>query len=174
MQLIKYIIMFLPTILVLSLFILGLITKYKDIKDFILFIPFSIVITAFFNAFLFLALTETNSEVVSHENIKYNLISTKFSNTIDGNFFLGTGTIDNEEYMYYIIRDEDEIQRKKTQNYKIYITDGKPYVLIERNVVKESTTNWLYNTNDIEEKVVEGVCTFYIPENSIVQNININ
>ena len=36
--------------------------------------------------------------------------------------------------------------------------------------------NWLYSINDIEEETVENdsECIFYVPEDSIVQNININ
>lgn len=177
MQIIKYIIIFLPIIVSLVLVIAGLMmVGYKETKDIISIIPLSLVVTIFYNIFLFLVFFDTNTEVISQTAIEYNLVSTKFSNTTEGSFFLGTGVLDNEEYVYYVIRDGDELKREKTQNYKIYITDKEPHVEIERKTIKESSTHWLYNINDVEEKIVdeEDQCVFYIPENSIVQNININ
>lgn len=177
MQTIKYIIIFLPIIVSLVLVLVGLITVgYEETKDVVSIVPLSLVVTIFYNIFLFLILFNTSTEVISQTTVEYNLVSTKFSNTTEGGFFLGTGVLDNEEYVYYVIRDGYELKREKTQKYKIYITDKEPYVEIERKIIKESSTHWLYNINDVEEKIVdeEGQCVFYIPENSIVQNININ
>lgn len=177
MQLIKYIIIFLPIILFLISLIIGLLTVgYKESKDFISVAPFILILTLFYNLFMFIVLLRPTTEVVSQTTVEYKLVSTKFSNTIDGSFFLGAGVVDNEEYMCYVIRDNNELRRENTQNYKIYITDKEPYVEVERKVIKESITNWLYNINDIEEKVIEdeSQCVFYIPEDSILQNINID
>lgn len=177
MQIIKYIIIFLPIIISLVLVMAGLMmVGYKETKDIISIIPLSLVVTIFYNMFLFIVFFNTNIEIVSQTTIKYNLVSTRFNNVVDGSFFLGTGSIDNEEYMYYVVREGDELKREKTQDYKIYITDKEPYVEIERKIIKESSTHWLYNINDVEEKIIEneGQCIFYVPENSIVQNININ
>lgn len=177
MQIIKYIIIFLPIIISLVLVMAGLMmVGYKETKDIISIIPLSLVVTIFYNMFLFIVFFNTNIEIVSQTTIKYNLVSTRFNNVVDGSFFLGTGSIDNEEYMYYVVREGDELKREKTQDYKIYITDKEPYVEIERKIIKKSSTHWLYNINDVEENIIEneGQCIFYVPENSIVQNININ
>lgn len=175
MQLLKYMIIILPMIAFLVLFIWNLKAKVFKIVEFIFLIPLFIVVTILFNVMLFITFVKDNTEVISQTKAEYSLVSTKFGSATDGSFFLGTGTINNEEYMYYVIRDGDEIKRNKTQNYKIYITNEDPYVVMDKKTIKESWTNWFYKAEfweDVYEE--EGTCVFYVPEDSIVQSININ
>lgn len=175
MQIIKYIIIFLPIILYLGVFILSLTSKDKElIKDGLILIPCMALVNLLYAGLLFVIFTRIDTEVILQNKIEFNLVATKFGNIADGNFFLGTGSIDNEEYMYYVIREGNEIKREKTQDYKIYVVNEVPKVIVEKKVVRRTFKNWLYSINDIEEEVVNGECVFYVPENSIVQNININ
>lgn len=174
MQFIKYIIIFLPIILVLLVCILDLLSGDRDFKEYAAVISGVVILTIFYNLLLFCVFFRINSEDINQPDLKYNLVSTKFSNNIEGNFFLGTGNIKNEEYIYYTVKEGNEIKRNKTKDYKIFITDEDPCVVVESKTTITTVKNWLYNINSVTEELVEIKSTFYVPENSIVQNININ
>ena len=175
MLLIKLIIIFLPTMVALGWVIYDVLyDNLLEITERIFSIFLGVVINCLYIFLLLLVFARCVSEVVSQNNVRYNLVSTKFNNAIEGKFYLGRGNVDTTEYMYYTVRIGDEIQRKKTDNYKIYISNEEPYVLIQENTVNKGFKNWLFNIEDINEVTEEGQSIFYIPENSIIEDININ
>lgn len=174
MEIVKYIIIFLPIILGLILGAWSIIEGYMEWVEFILLTLLSVLVTILYNVILFLIFSNTSVEYIPQENVKYELVATKFNNNIEGNFFLGIGSIENKECVNYTIKNGKEIVRKKIEQYQIFISDDQPYVEI-KNVTKRTTTkSWLYNINKATEESLETEAIFYIPENSIVQNININ
>ncbi|NGU31132.1 hypothetical protein G6Z34_13655 [Clostridium perfringens] len=112
-------------------------------------------------------------EELKEVNVKQ-LVSMKFDKNIEGNFYLGTGSINNEEYVIFYTKENNELvrQKYKSDNVKIFTDTDKPKVQIK---TKDKITK-LYTIfgelNENHEDVYE--IEFHIPEKSIIENINLN
>lgn len=112
-------------------------------------------------------------EELKEVNVKQ-LVSMKFDKNIEGNFYLGTGSINNEEYVIFYTKENNELvrQKYKSDNVKIFTDTDKPKVQI---TTKDKITK-LYTIfgelNENHEDVYE--IEFHIPEKSIIENINLN
>ncbi|KKL06152.1 hypothetical protein LCGC14_2598880 [marine sediment metagenome] len=90
-------------------------------------------------------------------------------NSISGTFFLGSGYInqDNDIYYYFYTKNENGVIRlRKAIYHRIKIIEDnntKPYVIVQ--IKCDSNECWVPSYAEWE---------FHIPENSIIENYNVN
>jgi hypothetical protein len=85
------------------------------------------------------------------------------NNEINGQFFLGSGSVNEKDMVYYWINDNDvKSKHSKTMDESVFIEDGKN-VMVEKFNTCPSNLSWLLFDNNL--KKIE----FHVPENSIVQ-----
>lgn len=114
---------------------------------------------------------------------KASISSLNDTTVTNGNFILGSGKIKNDLYIYYMLDTEEGKQIQKVKNdesvfFQTCSAEEKPYMLIEK-VEKDKRLSkyllfylpyyYLFNLVDKEQKV-----TFYVPENTITQEYNID
>lgn len=178
----KWIIFLLPIMLTVIYIISKSINKKIDVKNMVESIVNGLLITAMYNLILFLivfmytAVTMKSYEGIpkTHDN---KLVTMKFQNGIQGDFFLGTGSISDKDYIVYTTLDGDEVKRNKiSDNYKIIITDSEPRAEVTEttNYIKANKiAQFLYNIREEIEGDTTRQITLYIPKDSIVENISI-
>ena len=108
-------------------------------------------------------------EIISSTDHKIVALQDNFG--LEGNFFLGSGYVDDElsyTYMHYVEGCGYKAETVDASNAYIEFTDEQPYVSIVRYQFKDGWRNYFtipYNSGD---------AFFYIPEGSILQNYNID
>ena len=101
----------------------------------------------------------------------YEIVALQDNLGLQGQFFLGSGYIDNElsyAYMRYVDGCGYKAETVDASNAYIEFTDEQPYVSLVTYQFKDQWRNYFtipYNYEDI---------FFYIPEGSILQNYNID
>lgn len=115
----------------------------------------------------------TTNEQLKEVNTQQ-LVSMKFDKNIEGNFYLGTGSINNEEYVIFYTKENDELvrQKYKSDNVKIFTDTDKPKVQIATKDKITKVYTIFGELNENHEDVYE--IEFHIPEKSIIENINLN
>lgn len=169
---IKIIIIFFPAIILLLMWIICLRDEEIDISFYNIIIG-AIWSTLIWNSLYTIIFMRNDKSIENIPAVKYELITTQFNSEISGRFYLRNGRIDNEEYMYYTIKDGNELKRDKTDDYAIFISDEEAYVIIEETIEVTHIKSWLYGIDEINEELINKKSTFYIPENSIVQDISL-
>ena len=101
------------------------------------------------------------------------LYALKDNSNLSGTFFLGSGSVDETDYYYYVIREEGKgyyVQKKAINNY-IYLD----YLNSEDCEYDEPCL--VYYHNQWDNKILrffawspENWYTFYVPEGSIIEN----
>ncbi|MGL4573051.1 MAG: hypothetical protein ACRCVJ_18570 [Clostridium sp.] len=102
------------------------------------------------------------------------LVSMQFNNNISGKFLLGTGSIDNTDYIVFYTRKGDEIIRNKEEasDVKIIITNKEPKVIVtEREKIMK--TECIFGSGEMPLDMTPNI-EVHIPEKSIIENINLN
>lgn len=115
----------------------------------------------------------TTNEQLKEVNTEQ-LVSMKFDKNIEGNFYLGTGSINNEEYVIFYTKENDELvrQKYKSDNVKIFTDTDKPKVQITTRDKITKVYSIFGELSENHEDVYE--IEFHIPEKSIIENINLN
>ncbi|EJT5937164.1 hypothetical protein N2W52_001932 [Clostridium perfringens] len=123
---------------------------------------------------LFFSTIKTTTTTVNKEEKVENLVSMKFDNSINGEFYLGTGSINTDDYVVFYTKEKNEIVRNKLKadNLKILTDSDKPKVKIIVNDRITQNHYCLRSLNPHHENVYE--LEFHVPENSIMENINLN
>lgn len=111
---------------------------------------------------------ETKCEVISVQE----LAALKDESDVRGDFFLGCGTIEKTQYIYYISYEEGKgyMTRKENANYAYidYITrEGCEYEKPVKVVYREDYANPFYRF--ITWSIGDWT-TFYVPEGSVLEN----
>ena len=102
---------------------------------------------------------------------EYDIVALQDNLGAAGNFFLGSGYIDNElsyTYMHYVEGCGYKAETVEASNAYVEFTDEQPYVSVVKYRFKDNWRNYItipYNSEDI---------FFYVPEGSILQNYNID
>lgn len=100
------------------------------------------------------------------------LVTLKTSSSTEGSFFLGIGSLYEEEYyVYNYIRDSELIQEKLPKSPSVHIfIDGE----IEKPVIKWSETYaYVKKEGEVLERKIRSEINFFIPSDSLVQRIDI-
>lgn len=172
-------------ILIIGALIIGILSTIIDCKinyrtigeKIIIFISGCLI--GFMIIGLFIVITIiTTTNFTTNEQLKevntQQLVSMKFDKNIEGNFYLGTGSINNEEYVIFYTKENDELvrQKYKSDNVKIFTDTDKPKVQIttKDKITKAYTIFGELNENHEDVYEIE----FHIPEKSIIENINLN
>ena len=101
------------------------------------------------------------------------LYALKDNSNLSGTFFLGSGSVNETDYYYYIVREEGKgyCVKKKAINYYTYLD----YLNAEDCEYDEPCLAYYYNQWD--SKILrffawspENWYTFYVPEGSIIEN----
>lgn len=102
------------------------------------------------------------------------LVSVKFDKDLNGNYFLGTGSIENTDYMVFYTRKGKEIKRNKVEakNTKIISGTHNPSAIITTQDEITTFTTWFGNFKTTHKDIYK--IELHIPEESIMVNINLN
>ena len=104
---------------------------------------------------------------------KVELVAMKDNSTINGNFFLGSGSINEDQYYFYLEQTNKGIQKKKVKadhnTYLNYIeNDDTPYLLIQKTRCENDIIYALsHKCYDVEYY-------FYIPDGSITNEFSVD
>ena len=100
------------------------------------------------------------------------LIILKTSSSTGGSFFLGIGSLyDEEYYVYNYIRDSELIQEKLPKSPSVHIFIDEE---IEKPVIKWSETYaYVKKGEEFLERKVRSEINFFIPSDNLVQRIDI-
>ena len=101
----------------------------------------------------------------------YEIVALQDNLGLQGQFFLGSGYVDDElsyTYMHYVEDRGYKVETVDASNAYVEFTDKQPYVSLVRYQFKDAWRNYFtvpYNSGD---------AFFYVPEGSILQNYNID
>ena len=88
----------------------------------------------------------------------------------EGSFSLGSGSIDGISYYYYYTQDENdlyELNKVKTDNCKLRLTDNEsPKIITKKEVVKENI-NWFFCTGKSWDYCCDYKYELVVPTNTI-------
>lgn len=159
-------------------FIYGYTSCYGDFSDGLLGAVAGFVITGLISftlcGMIIPAIAEANgaAHIIEQTDVKP-LYALKDNSNISGSFFLGTGSIDEDDYYYYITREEGKgysVNKRSTGGFT-YLE----YLSAEDCEYDEPCL--VYYHDEWENKVLRFFAwspinwyTFYIPEGSIIEN----
>lgn len=90
-----------------------------------------------FIALPFSEVAETAPKIPEGEPYSIELVALKDNSAVNGNFFLGTDTIDEDQYYFYLTKTEKGIQQRKLKNtsdvYLNYAENGDtPRIVVQK------------------------------------------
>lgn len=133
-------------------------------------IAFLVFLASFLIA-LVISMMWSEKPVEKESSNEYDIVALQDNLGAAGNFFLGSGYIDNElsyTYMHYVEGCGYKAETVEASNVYVEFTDEQPYVSVVKYRFKDNWRNYItipYNSEDI---------FFYVPEGSILQNYNID
>ncbi len=127
---------------------------------------------------LFMFLTLIFSECFKQESCRINysesIISLGNSSQISGSFFIGSGSIRQQEYYFTFIKDSDGAFLRKqipVLDSRIFMTnDQKPHIFWQK--IKYKTPFWFSIIDCVPSKDTK--IDIFVPENTIVQKFEVN
>lgn len=127
--------------------------------------------------FVIVLSSRTSSTVITDKNISQTepLVCMQFDKDIKGEHFLGSGSINNVDYIVFYTRENNEIKRHKIEARevkKIISGTHNPHAIIKTKDKQTTSSTWFGVDNVKHEDTYE--VELYIPEESIVENINLN
>lgn len=124
--------------------------------------------------FIISATFNTNITIKNKGSHTEPLVSMKFDKDLNGNYFLGTGSIKNTDYMVFYTREGKEIKRNKVEakNTKIISGTHNPSAIITTQDEITTFTTWFGNFKTTHKDIYK--IELHIPEESIMVNINLN
>lgn len=163
-------------LLLLSIIIAAIIAGYfifevgYGIVDFLNGILFGLVVgvVVFFVGMFPLSLLQ-REPVDPH---KTEIYSIKDNSTTKGSFILGSGTVDEDRYFYYVVEENGfkSVYKTKVEESKMKEGDIKqPYVLTYEMQYKSAFARFLYGKYTGEKSY-----EFYLPENTITTDYKID
>lgn len=117
----------------------------------------------------------TSTKIEKDTNVKeQKLISMKFNNRVSGEFLLGTGSVNNTDYLVYYTKNGKEIVRNKKEAKDIKIIEDKsePKIIIT-TIEKTKKINCFFG-EDIKKYNEPPIIEFHIQAKSIIENIQLN
>lgn len=96
---------------------------------------------------------------------------------ISGNFFLGTGTIDEDPHFTYYVVDGEAARLESVPAKYAKIVEGADRPRLERGCTKFTETWWNWPVPSFFDNNIDcggAEYTFYVPENSIVNNYRLD
>lgn len=98
------------------------------------------------------------------------LVALKDNSTLSGRFFLGSGSIDSEQYYYYAAEDALGIKVDKVKTSECYIqyVESEYRIDLYTPVFKERWRNWF------AMQMKDEYCIVYIPSGSITEEFSID
>ena len=162
-------------IFVISFLILS-IREYKDCEDILGSIILgglkSIIVTILLGAICFSIISvEADIQTVPSSNTQ--LYALQDSNSVQGTFFMGCGSIDGSMKYTYLIKDGDAFQLKtiNTNGVNIKETDSEPHIVFYKNVYKNPKVAWWVGDVPIIDNPNPEI---YIPKGTIEYGFNID
>lgn len=121
-----------------------------------------------FIGFIFaLAIIPSDTKQVITTN---NLIALKDTSTLQGSFFLGTGSIDGEMKYTFYYETDNGFKLRQLSNYRVTIKyDGHPRI---ETITKVKTDAFINHFSLFCGKIPEYI--IYVPENTISNNFNLD
>ena len=138
----------------------------------IAFIIMGLVVGVFF-ALPFIETAEMGPKVPNGEPYKIELVALKDNNAVNGNFFLGTGTIEEDQYYFYLTKTEKGIQQRKLKNtddvYLNYTENADtPHIIVQKCRCANPVINFLALGPTFTEYYI------YVPEGSITNEFSVD
>lgn len=122
---------------------------------------------------LFLITLKSTTHIITKVE-EQKIISMQFNNSISGKFLLGTGNVNNTDYVVFYTRKGNKIIRNKEEakNVKIISDNKNPRVIITQQS-QISNFKCIFGEDNIKLDMPQKI-EFYIPEKSIIENIKLN
>ena len=136
------------------------------------FILLGLVVGVFFTL-PFIETAEMGPKVPDGEPYSIELVALKDNKAVNGNFFLGTGTIDEDQYYFYLTKTEKGIQQRKLENtsdvYLNYTENGDtPRIMVQKCRCADPVINFLALDPTFTEYYI------YVPEGSITNEFSVD
>ena len=138
----------------------------------IAFIVLGAVVGVFF-ASPFIEIAETGPKIPKEEPYSIELVALKDNSSVNGNFFLGTGTIDEDQYYFYLTKTAKGIQQRKLKNTSdVYLNYAEstdtPRIVVQKSRCANPIIDFLALGPTFTEYYI------YVPEGSITNEFSVD
>lgn len=151
--------------------IIGLLIGLSKVKDYIVALTYIGIIIGGLVAF---ALTPVMTAIapVETEVIEKKIYALNDTSSNQGTHYLYSGYINNELKYRYVVGTSNGKQVKETKTTNVFIKEEncEPKVKIYKRVLKNKIYGWLFFVELPDEDKVE----FYVPDNTVINDYNID
>ena len=160
---------------IIVLIVLVVLAIYATNDDLFGFDEFCVFMAIFASGMIFVCSCTLYSELQPTKTIatETNIYTLETAVNLEGSFYLGSGYIDGVPYYYYYTKDENglyELERVRTDDCKLRLTDNENPKIIARQEVPEENVNWFFCTGKPWNLCSDYKYELVVPTNTIQIN----